>query len=115
MTVRRLSKVTLALPWEKYDPPAQNDRTSDEDVVGKYLHQVVELRARAGKTGGVPQLVDLGGDVEAHQRESLHELGTLAVPGEGATSGMGDFGSAEVVQAEAGGDSGRRRGEAPDQ
>ena len=72
-----------------------------------------QARTQADKTftelwsaGGVPQLVDCRGDVEARQRESLREGGTREVPGEVATAGKGDLGSTEGGQATAGGDGG---------
>ena len=62
----RLPNGSLTPTRAKDAPPAPTDSTSDEDVGGKYLRRVADCRTKAGQTGGVPQLMDLGGDVEAH-------------------------------------------------
>ena len=61
--VRRLSEVTLTLTRVQDAPPTPTPWRSDEDASGHDLRRVAARRTEAGKTGDVPQLVDLGGDV----------------------------------------------------
>ena len=52
---------------------------SDEEAGGQYLCQFAARCSETVQTGGTPKLVDLGGDVDTHQRESLREAGTQEV------------------------------------
>ena len=58
--------------------------------------------------GGIPKLMDLGGDMDTHGQASLRETGTWAEPDKGETAGTGDLGGVEGGKASAGGDSGQR-------
>ena len=64
MPAWRLSEGTLALPWAQDMPPTLTVRTSDEDTGGQDLCRFAARHSEAGKTGGAPQFVDLGGEVE---------------------------------------------------
>ena len=56
---------------------------------------------------GASQLVDIGGDMETHQRESLRKAGTSMVSEETHTAGTIHSGGAEGVQEMTGGNCGR--------
>ena len=109
---RRLTKVSLTLPQVKDTSQTTNARTSDEDASRQDIRQFAARRAKDGQTGGVPQRVDLGEDVETCQQESLRKYRTQAVSDEVKTTGMGDQGGVEGIQATAGGDWGRGCGAA---
>ena len=67
----RLPDSTLALPWVQDAPLATTTCLSDEDAGRKDICRVAACCSEAGTMGSVPQLVDIGGDMETHQRESL--------------------------------------------
>ena len=85
---------------------------SDEEAGGQYLCRFAARRSEAGQTGGTPQLVDLGGDVDTHQGESLREAGTQEVLDEGTTAGTRDSGGDEGVLAALSRECGQRYGAA---
>ena len=60
--------------------------------------------------GGAPQLVNIGGDVDNHQRECLCEAGNRAGPCKVIMDGTSVSGGVEGGQADAGGGGGKRRG-----
>ena len=66
MPAQHLPTGGLVLYWAKDAPTDQTARASDEDAGGQDLRQVAERRAKSGQMGSASQLVDLGGDVEAH-------------------------------------------------
>ena len=69
--MRILPKGELMLPQVKDTPPDPTSRISDKDADGQDILQVTTRCAEARQTGGAPQLVDIGGEVETYQRESL--------------------------------------------
>ena len=109
-----LPKGALALTWTKDAPPAPNDRTPDKDTRRKDLHQAAACRTKAGQTDGTPQLMDIGGDAETHQLESLRKAETRAGPDKDTTAGTVDSGGVEGGHTEASRDGRRRRGAAFD-
>ena len=86
-------------------PTDTSARPSDKDAVGQ---------AETGQTSGVPQLVDLIGDVNTRRRESLHK--EVAKEGLLMDQAIGEvhLGIPEGRQATAGNDGRRRCGKPTD-
>ena len=103
-------KGTLELPQVQDTPTATSDRPSDEDSGGQAIRLVAVHSPETRQTDDTPQLVDLSGDVEIRQRESIHEAVARAGSERYQAVGLGYQGIAQGIQATVGDDGGRGSG-----